>query len=66
MFQKATCTQDLNVGGCLFWMPQKAFPTFVVLILLMKEILHQLIGSLSDDLSFFLIHPRWFYGFYVG
>ena len=37
----------------------KVFPKF---ILLMAEILHQLIGSLSHDLQRF-IHPRWLAGF---
>ena len=36
--------------------------TLTLLILLMAEILHQLIGSLSHYLQGLLIHPRWLFG----
>ena len=36
-------------------------PNWIILVLLMEEILHQLIGSLSYYLLCF-IHPRWLFG----
>ena len=54
--QRVTTTPRMKVSS-------DAFPCLIAYaeILLMEEILHQLIGSLSHDLQG-LLHPRWSFG----